>query len=50
MTYRELESLLLRLQLRLTQHEADIVDNYETKIQILTDAYQAQQTILQKHF
>ncbi|CAF2673503.1 unnamed protein product [Rotaria sp. Silwood2] len=50
MTYRDLESLLLRLQLRLAQHAIDLTDNYEAKIQILTNAYHDQQILVQKVF
>ncbi|CAF3560853.1 unnamed protein product [Rotaria sp. Silwood1] len=39
MTYRDLESLLFRLQLRIAQHAVDLIDNYEGKIQILNKDY-----------
>ncbi|CAF2498035.1 unnamed protein product [Rotaria sp. Silwood2] len=47
-TYRDFESLLLRFQLRLAQHEADLTDDYETKVQILCNAYHKQQIFTQK--
>ncbi|CAF4366095.1 unnamed protein product [Rotaria sp. Silwood2] len=50
MTYQDLESLLLRLQLRLAQHRVDLTDNYESKIQILSNAYHDQQILVQKVF
>jgi GTPase SAR1 family protein len=36
--------------LRLAQHEADFADNYETKVQILSDAYHEQQIFVRKVF
>ncbi|CAF1432644.1 unnamed protein product, partial [Rotaria sp. Silwood1] len=50
MTYKDLESVLLRLHFRLAQHEANITDNYEARVQILTNAYQKQQLLDQKSF
>ncbi|CAF4571991.1 unnamed protein product [Rotaria sp. Silwood1] len=47
-TYRDLESLLLRLQLRLAQHEADLADDHETKVRTLCNAYHKQQIFAQK--
>ncbi|CAF4241752.1 unnamed protein product, partial [Adineta steineri] len=49
-TYRDLESLILRLQLRLVQHEANMIDDYETKINILSKTYYDQQILAQKVF
>jgi hypothetical protein len=49
-TYRELESLLLRLHIRLAHHEADLTDDYETKVQILSHARYEQQIVVQKVF
>ncbi|CAF4144800.1 unnamed protein product, partial [Adineta steineri] len=49
-TYRDLESLILRLQLRLVQHEANMTDDYETKINILSKTYYDQQILAQKVF
>ncbi|CAF4604917.1 unnamed protein product [Rotaria sp. Silwood1] len=50
MTYRDLESVLFRLQLRLAQHEADLTGDYETRVQILSNACQEQQVLIQKSF
>ncbi|CAF3563398.1 unnamed protein product [Rotaria sp. Silwood1] len=50
MTYRDLESLLFRLQLRIAQHAVDLTDNYEGKIQILSNVYHDQQILVQKVF
>jgi hypothetical protein len=49
-TYRDLQALLLRLQLRLTQHEANMTDDYEAKVHILSNAYHEQQILMQKSF
>jgi hypothetical protein len=49
-TYRDLESLLFRLQLRLAQHQADLTNDYQTKVQILSNAYHQQQILVQKVF
>jgi hypothetical protein len=49
-TYRDLESLLLRIQIRLAQHEADLTNDYQRKIQILSRAYHEQQILLKKVF
>lgn len=49
-TYRDLESLLLRLQIRLAQHLADLTNDYQTKVQILSEAYHKQQSFVQKVF
>ncbi|CAF1353297.1 unnamed protein product [Rotaria sordida] len=50
MTYPDLESVLLRLHFRLAQHEANITDDYETTVQILSNACQKQQLLLQESF
>ncbi|CAF3493769.1 unnamed protein product [Rotaria sp. Silwood1] len=47
MTYRDLESVLLRLHFRLAQHEANITGDYEIRVQILSNACQEQQLLLQ---
>ncbi|CAF3872280.1 unnamed protein product, partial [Rotaria sordida] len=48
MTYRELESVLFRLQYRLAQYEANLTDDYETRVQILSNTCQEQQLLVQK--
>jgi hypothetical protein len=48
--YRDLESLLFRLQLRLAQHEVDLTDNYQAKVEILSKVYYEQQILTQKLF
>ena len=48
--YRELESALFRLHLRLTQHLANLADDYQTKINILCDGYHEQQLLRQKSY
>ncbi|CAM4931504.1 unnamed protein product [Rotaria socialis] len=48
--YRELESLLLRLQFRLAQHHANLTDDYQTKVNILSDSSRARQVLMQKIF
>jgi hypothetical protein len=50
MTYRDLEILLLRLHSRLAQHEANLTDDYRTKVQILSNAHHEQQIFVQKVF
>ncbi|CAF2963995.1 unnamed protein product [Rotaria sp. Silwood2] len=50
LTYRDLESVLLRLQCRLAQYEANLTDDYETRVQILSNAFQDQQLCNQKSF
>ncbi|CAF2498080.1 unnamed protein product [Rotaria sp. Silwood2] len=49
-TYQDLESVLLRLHSRLVQHEANITGDYETKVQILSNACQKQQLLRQESF
>ncbi|CAF3500287.1 unnamed protein product [Rotaria sp. Silwood1] len=48
--YRELESVLLRLQLRLAQHQANLTDDYETKVNIISDTYHEQQLLQQNDY
>ncbi|CAF4185911.1 unnamed protein product, partial [Rotaria sp. Silwood2] len=50
LTYRDLESVLLRLQCRLAQYEANLTDDHETRVQILSNAFQDQQLCNQKSF
>ncbi|CAF1283491.1 unnamed protein product [Rotaria sordida] len=50
MTYKDLESMLFRLQFRLIQHEVNTKDDYQLRAQILSNAYQEQQRIMQKSF
>ncbi|CAF2765833.1 unnamed protein product [Rotaria sp. Silwood2] len=45
---RELESLLFRLQLRLAQLQANLTDDYQAKVNILSDTYHDQQLLVQK--
>ncbi|UJR20398.1 hypothetical protein I4U23_023529 [Adineta vaga] len=47
LTYKDLESLLIRIQQRLAQQEAVNANDYTIKIQILSDAYQEQQALIQ---
>jgi GTPase SAR1 family protein len=49
-SYRDLESLLLRLHWHLVQFEVDITDDHETKMQILTNTHQEQQLLMQTSF
>ncbi|CAF2588026.1 unnamed protein product [Rotaria sp. Silwood2] len=49
-TYGELQSVLLCLQYRLAQYEAILTDDYEMRVQILSNACQDQQFCLQKYF
>jgi len=49
-TYRDLQSLLLRLHIRLVQYQLDFRDNYQLKVQILIDAYHQQQILVRKVF
>ncbi|CAF1097185.1 unnamed protein product [Rotaria sordida] len=50
MTYKDLESVLLRLQFRLAQYEVNLTDDNEMKVQILSNACQEQQLLVQKSF
>ena len=49
-TYRDLESLLFRLHLRLAQHEVDSTDDYDAKVKILSNAHHEQQILVKKVF
>ncbi|CAF4930573.1 unnamed protein product, partial [Rotaria sp. Silwood1] len=49
-TYQDLESVLLRLHFRLAQHEANIIGDYEARVQIFSNACQKQQLLLQESF
>ncbi|CAF1266860.1 unnamed protein product [Adineta ricciae] len=48
LTYSDLESLLFRIQEHLAQYEAANTNDYDRKIQIITDAYQERHTLMQK--
>ncbi|CAF3791582.1 unnamed protein product [Rotaria sp. Silwood1] len=49
-TYKDLESILFRLQFRLIQLETNTKDDYQLRAQMLSNAYQEQQRIMQKSF
>ena len=49
-TYRELELVLLRLQLHLAQHQANLTDDYQVKVNILSDTYREQQPLIEKTY
>ena len=46
--YRELESVLFRLQLHLAQHQANLTDDYQVKVNLLSDTYHEQQSLIEK--
>ncbi|CAF1312917.1 unnamed protein product [Rotaria magnacalcarata] len=48
MTYNDLKSVLFRLQFRLIEHEANTKDDYQLRAEILSNAYQEQQLLMQK--
>ena len=47
-TYRDLESILFRLQFRLAYYETCMTGDYEMKVQILSDTYSEQQLLEKK--
>ncbi|CAF4096500.1 unnamed protein product [Rotaria sp. Silwood2] len=48
MTYKDLESVLLRLQYRLAQYESNLANDCEIRVQILSDALQNQRLCVTK--